>query len=281
MLERRTLMQAMLATGTFAGEAFAAENPPSPRTREDDLMLWAKLTADLSGRTSYSLTVGTVWGFKPQADDLTLADFAKRLYGYHSLVARKARVESGKVIIKTKSWTFYQEPKGYTFVRELLNPYTGQVDQCPPMSGPAAELVFTTEGNERATPPYPVELSKPERPFDLRVKVVGDQAFINETTFSRLKPGGISWWKLEGQMISHTARAADVSNPKLTRIPNTWSHNLVAEWQTWMRMHGTPGHILFKGDGCFIAPDQVPADLMAALEEAFPGQWAEVRRWDT
>ena len=276
MLERRTVLQA-LATAALLPDI--AEAASAPRTREDDFMTWAKLTADLSGKTTYSLAVGTVWGFKPQADDVALVDFAKRLYGYQALVVRQAHLAAdGAVSIKSKSWTFYQEPQGYTFVDKLPNPYTGLVDDCPPMSG-AGEQVLTVDGPRRAAASYPVESLKPDRPYDLRVKVVGDQAFVTETGFTRLQPGGIAWWKLEGQLVSHTCRAADLTNPKLSHIPNTWSHNLIAEWQTWMRMHGTPGHILFKGDGCNVAPSQLPADLRAALEKYFPGSFDEVAQW--
>jgi hypothetical protein len=283
MLDRRAVLQTLLAAGVAVDAAAAASPaaPPAARTPRDDLMLWARLTADLAGTTTYSLTAGTVWGFKPQADDLPLADFARRLYGYHNLVARKARVTpDGDVAIRQKGWIFYQHPDTGAFVRELANPYTGKIDPALPMSGPATETIYTPAGPKIAGVPYPVEMAKTERPFDLRVRVVGDHAFVTETMFTRLQPGGISWWKLEGQLISHACRAADLGNAARTHIPNTWSHNLVAEWQTWMGMHGTPGHILFKGEGCAVDPHALPSDLAAALETEFPGQLAAVAAWD-
>ena len=278
-MQRRMLLQTALATA-LVPKAFAQDNATlvSP---QDEFAVWSKLHADLSGRTVYAYTTGTVWGFKPQADDVTLAEFAKPLYGYVNFAARKAtKRNDGSVILKTRNWIMYQDPVTQEFITEMRNPYTGKMVKSAPMAGPARDTVYTNTGPEQLPVSYPVEIDKTKRPYQMQTRVVGDKAFLAEANFTRLKPGNITWWKLEGQMMNYTARVADVRNPKLTHIPNTWSHNLVAEWQTWMEMHGTPGHILFKGDGTFIeGPDQLPADIRATIETIAPGGLAEVARW--
>ena len=150
------------------------------------------------------------------------------------------------------------------------------------MLGGAQERTYSVEGprSSGAAAAYPVENEQGKRPYELRVRVVGDNAFVTETAFNRLKPGNIAWWKLEGSMTSHACRLADLGNRDLTYIPNTWSMNLVAEWQTWMEMHGTPGHILFKGDGAHLwSEDQIPDEIRADIEAVTPGALAEVNRW--
>ena len=228
---------------------------------------WLRLTADLSGRTTWGATRGDVWGFLPQADDLTTETFARRLYGYWSLVARKAKVSAdGTASLRLKGWTFYLDPDSGAIVSEIHNPYTGQMVSCPPLSGPAATLHY---GDSAA----------PGAPVVLRQRRLGPHAWLELDRISRFKPADITWFKLEADMTTFACRAADIDNPHMTHVPNTVAHNLVAEWQTWMHMHGAPGHILFKGDGAFVTgPGEVP-QLQAAIDARFPGTLAEVHAW--
>jgi hypothetical protein len=114
----------------------------------------------------------------------------------------------------------------------------------------------------------------------LRVRVLGEHAFIDDVNFARFQSGGIDWHKLEGNLWSYVCKATDLANEKLTHIPNTWSQNLVAEWQTWTGMHGTPGHILFKGQGSHIEPDQIPPEFRKMLDRQFPGAFDDIQNWD-
>lgn len=282
-MDRRDVLQALAVSGFIGGPAAASTTPggaynPQPK---DGLMLWAKLNADLSGKTVFSFTAGTVWGFKPQADDLPLAEFAKRAYGYQTLIARKARVTAdGNVAIKQRGFTFYLDPDTYLPVTDLKNVFTGRVDKAVYPNAPASETIYTPEGPKALAGTYPLPSGQGERPYDLRVRTLGEQAFIDDVSFTRFQSGGISWYKLEGNLWSYACRAADLTNPALTHIPNTWSQNLVAEWQTWTGMHGTPGHILFKGQGTHINASLVPADFRAMLERQFPGAFDDIQRWD-
>jgi len=52
------------------------------------------------------------------------------------------------------------------------------------------------------------------------------------------------------------------------------SQNLVAEWQTWTGMHGTPGHILFQGQGTHISPGQVPQEFQDIVEQQTQGSFS-------
>ena len=288
MLPRRQLLQlaftgAALAGAAHSAPAVAAHQPLDLglRSAQDDLLIWAKLKADLSGRTVYAVTTGTVWGFKPQADDLPLVDFSRRLYGYRSCVARQARLnKDGTVSIKSRSWNFYLDAGSGQFVTELLNPYTGKTVKSAPMIGPAAVQNYSTAGLLDFKPAYPVEQLTPSRPFDLHISVVNDHAFVTESSFIRLKPGNISWWKLEGTMTSHSCQLRDLREGSRTHTPSSWSQNLVAEWQTWMEMHGTPGHILFKGDGCPVySAAELPPELQRDIESVSPGGLADINKW--
>ncbi|WP_293897707.1 DUF1838 family protein [Phenylobacterium sp.] len=250
---------ALCASALVSAPAAAAQTP--------GLRTWLKLVADLDGRTVFSVTEGMVWGFKPQADDLTAAQFARRLYGYRSLLARKVETTPDGLRLRTKGWSFYLDADSGEPVSELLNPYTGLKVTCPPLSGPASSVTY---GGPVATGAGP----------DLTMRRIGDHAWIGVDRISRFKPSDTTWFKLEADLTTYACRTADLDNPANSHIPSTWSHSLTAEWQTWMRMHGEPGHILFNGAGVALrGPEQIGTDLRRAIDRGFPGALAETLAW--
>jgi hypothetical protein len=271
--DRRTLLAGLLP----ASLALCAALADAPAIAGEDggggidgkTRTWLKLVSDLSGRATFAVERGDVWGFKPQADDLTTDAFAKRLYGYWGLLARQAIVAAdGTISLKTKGWTFYTHPQTGEIVTEILNPYAGQTVHCPPLSGPAFTAVYGAPG----APPGPA--------LDLRQRRLDEHAWVEVDRISRFKPKDTAWFKLEADLISYACRADDLDDPAKRFIPSIWSHNVVAEWQTWMQMHGTPGHILFKGDGAFIPNlDATPAPLKAAIEQHFPSSFDAIKAW--
>ena len=272
--------------GVVAGLATAkqtkADALPFTPTPSFNVRTWGKLTADLSGRTVFAFTTGHVYGFKPQADNLTLEDFAQVLYGYQTCSARKAyEREDGVVAIQQRTWIWYQDPETGTFIDTLVNPYTGEKVSALPFASGVSEQVFNLDGPDFSRAPFPVESSEDNVPFTLDYRIVGSKAFFTRRGFTRFQTPDITWRKLEADLVSHACELKDLVNPNLTHIPSTWSHNLMAEWQTWMKMHGTPGRILFKGNGTHVdGSDQLPTDFKAAVEDRFPGTLTDAASWD-
>ena len=147
----------------------------------------------------------------------------------------------GRVSIRSRSWNFYVRPETDEFAREVLNPYTGSMVPSAPMLGPSREQIYSIDGLVREGVTIPLEVRKPSRSFDLKICAIGDRAFVGETNFVRFQPRDIDWHKPEGTLWSHSCLLDDLRSVSLTHIPISWSQNLVAEWQTWMNMHGSPG----------------------------------------
>ncbi|WP_439486841.1 DUF1838 family protein [Blastomonas fulva] len=262
------LAPAALATGD-TGQA-PADAPVPPESARTARLIWTRLVGDLSGRPIYFYTHGNVWGFKPQSDDLSIADFARRLYGYSGIAARRMeRTADGGVMIHQKYWAFYRHPETDAITDAIPNPYTGRTDIAAPMSGPVKAMPLDMGPGADGAMPYA-----------MRIRRLGRTATIETSAFHRFKTPDISWHKLEGNLEDYICAVADLDNPQATHIPCHYMQNLVAEWQTWTGMHGTPGHILFKGNGApLIDLAQVPADQIAAIERFFPGSLAELRDW--
>ncbi len=271
-VNRRSALAAVIAGGALGAGLMQAEQAAALTLQGDPLKTWLKLYADLSGRTTFALARGYVWGFLPQGDDVSLQAFRKRLYGYQSLTARQAVTKpGGSVVLKTKGWTFYTDPDTDAVITELLNPYTGKIVKSAPMSGAASEQIVGQALGPGQDGPF----------GEMRIQTVGGHAFVSSAKFARFQTGGISWFKLEGDLTDYACSAADLTNAALTHIPSTWSHNIVAEWQTWMNMHGDPGHILFKGNGAHIGDgDKIPADVRQAVDTHFPNTLSPVLAWN-
>ena len=279
-MNRRHLMQ--LTTGLAAAGIAAPVKSKTPmRQAPDDTiippkspraarLIWARLVGDLSGQPIFFFTHGTVWGFKPQADNRTVDDFAKRLYGYSGIAARQMqRQTDGSIVIRQKYWAFYRDPVTDAITDSIPNPYTNATDKAAPMSGPEAMRPLDMGAGPDGAMPY-----------NMRIRRLGRIATIDTSSFARFKPADTDWYKLEGNLEDYVCRVADLDNPDATHIPNHYSQNVIAEWQTWTKMHGTPGHILFKGNGEPLASlDQVPADQIAAIERFFPGTLKGVGKW--
>ena len=252
METRRVVLGEMFAAAVaLGGAARAADVAPSEAAGET----WLRLVADLSGRPVFSVLRGDVWGFLPQADDLTPATFARKLYGYWSVVERTALpAPGGATALTTKGWSFYLDPTTGAVTSRILNPYTGAMVTAKPLSGPASTLVLQPGREEPAG-------------MDLTIRRDGATAVVDIARVSRFTTPDITWFKLEADFNTHLCKTADLDDRRRTHIPSTFSHNLVAEWQTWMKMHGAPGHILFRGSGSHIASlDQAPMALRKAIE---------------
>ncbi len=280
-LTRRTVVADSVFGWLTAGLGRAATLPftPSPAF---NVKTWGKLTADLSGRTVFAFTTGHVYGFKPQADDLTLEDFARVLYGYQTCSARKAHErDNGAIAIRQRTWIWYQDPETGAFIDTLINPYTGDSVSVAPTASGVSEQVFALNGPDFSRAPFPVESSENKVPFALDYRVVGEKVFVTRRGFTRFQTPDITWHKLEANLVSHACELEDLTNPDLTHIPSTWSHNLVAEWQTWMNMHSVPGRILFKGNGAHLEGlDQLPKEFKTAVDHRFPGTLTDAASWD-
>jgi Protein of unknown function (DUF1838) len=152
--------------------------------------------------------------------------------------------------------------------------------QCPPRMGPVVTQVWDPQGLRGAQAPPAAEQTNLGVPYQFDHAVIGNNIWLRQNVFSRFKPPDTSWYKLESDILSYTAKLTDVENRRLGHIPNTIAHNLVAEWQTWMKMHGSPGHILFAGNGTHVyRPEDLPANLQQAVAQEFPDSLTEPMRW--
>lgn len=283
-IDRRDFLLASTAGAALMSGQRALAGLPSALPFDDAqfrLRTWLRLTADLGGRVLYTFLGGMVYGFRPQADDLTLADFARRLYGYRSCVARQVRAQSdGSYQVKSRGWFFYCDAETGVYCRDFINPYTQLRVECPPRMGPVTTQIYDAQGLRRPNGVKDPNQTNLGPPYHFDHAVMGGNIWMRQNVFARFKPADTTWYKLEADILTYTAKLTDVANSRLGHIPNTTAHNLVAEWQTWMNMHGSPGHILFVGNGAHsFRPKDLPPEIRQTVDQEFPGTLLEPLSW--
>ena len=259
MIDRRAALR-LLPTALAATSARAA---PSLPALDEGTRIWLRLAADPSGRPVIAVQRGIVWGFRPQADDLQTADFARRLYGYAGVTVRRLAIAAdGSAKLRSRGWHVYTDAMTGEAIDRLLNPYTGATVDVPSFAPPATVARY-------GAPPRPGETAGAPVVFETRR--MGEHAWLEQVRLSRFKTPDIGWFKLEADMTTFACRTRDLEDPRGGFLDPTWSHNLVAEWQTWMRMHGAPGHILFRGEGAFVrSVAEAPPELRRGIERLHP-----------
>ncbi len=242
---------------------------------------WMRLTADVSGVVCFAHTSGVVYGFLSHADDLGQDQFATPLYGYEAVVARQVVAHEGNGWrLRQRGWSHYTDAITGALIEALDNPYTGRRVQCPPMAAPVSESVYTPAGRLRTATPFPLTTSDQHEPFTLHYAAAGERVSVRRGVVARFRPTNSRRDKLEADITVHDVRRGALLDDTLTHVQSTFMHNLVAEWQTWMDMAGTPGHILFSGLGRSL-PDLASLDtgLFDALQRHFPGTLAQTQQW--
>ena len=238
-----------------------------------------RLQGDLSGRTIWSFGTGRVFGLLP-GDAPPLSEYGRLLYRTDSVAVRMSRQRAdGAIEDRSRNWMFYKDPDTNAYLSEFRNPYTGETVPVPTFRGGISGGVMTVAGPEYSAN-FSMESTVFGKPLLLDWRFVGEHAFINRHAFTRWKEGATGLHKTEMTLDTWVCRIEDVANPKLTRIPNTYAWTSQTEWQSWLKMRGHAGAMLWRNEGLALdSIDALPADFVAQSEKAMPGKLAEPLTW--
>jgi len=154
------------------------------------------------------------------------------------------------------------------------NPYTGRRDSLPPtIYGPmdyvltAARTLVKPTAAQRAEALAARGVRRWSRTGDL-VSVLDELGPPDDPA----KPADLD-------LVTLSARVADLANPALANVPAETSFGAVEPWREWMRMEGRPGMLLWHLQGTKVAGvAQVPAELLRAAEARRPGFVAQAEK---
>jgi hypothetical protein len=298
LTRRRALAALALAagTGTVAASAAApARRDPRGGRRQRQLSplaatlpiadpafnvrVMGRLQGDLSGRTIYSFVTGRVFGLVP-GEGPPLSAYGRLLYRTDGVAVQMSRLRAdGSVEERSRKWSFYKDPETGAYLGEFRNPYTGETLPVPPFRGGITGGVMTADGPE-ITASFAMESSVFGRPMLLDWRFIGEQAFIYRHAFTRWKEPSTGFHKTEMTLDAWVCRIEDVADDSLTMIPSVYSWTSQTEWQSWLRMRGHPGAMLWRQERvAFEEPAALPREFVEHSEKRLPGALAEPLSW--
>ncbi len=273
------LPAAAAASKVAAKEPAAVAESLAIRDPAFNVRTLGRLQGDLSGRTIYSFSTGQVFGLIP-GDGPELSEYGRLLYRTEGCSVRMSRQRAdGAIEERSRSWMFYKDAETQQYLSEFRNPYTDETVPVPTFRGGISGGVMTTNGPQ-VSASFTMESTVFNRPVLLDWQFFGDQAWIYRHAFTRWKESATGFHKTEMTLDCWTCRVADVADDTKTMIPSNYSWTSQTEWQSWLKMRGKPGAMLWRLDGVKLGTiDQLPRDFVAQSEKLLPGKLTEPLTW--
>lgn len=269
-----------------AAATASADRPDSARTGKlptrdpaFNVKTIGRLQGDISGRTIYSYSAGQVFGLVP-GEGPPLGDYGRKLYDTEGVSVRMSRVRAdGAVEDRSRNWMFYKDPASGAYLSEFRNPYTGDTVAVPTFRGGIGGGVMTVNGPQ-VSANFTMESTVFGKPLLLDWRFIGDQVWIYRHAFTRWKESSTGFQKTEMTLDCWACRVEDVANDALTMIPSVYSWTSQTEWQSWLKMRGKPGAMLWRNESVKLkSPDQLPREFVAMSDKMLPGKLTEPLTW--
>lgn len=150
---------------------------------------------------------------------------------------------------------------------EWDNPFTGRRDTLPPTIYGPMDYVLTA--SRTLVKPTPAERAAALAERGVR-RWTRDGDLVS--ILDELGPPGDPAKPPDLDLVTLSARAADLANPKLASVPSQTAFGAVEPWREWMRMEARPGMLLWHLQSTKVrGADELPTELLAAAEARRPG----------
>ncbi len=260
------------ATGGLSPEAKLSAIELPTRDPKFNVKTLGRLQGDLSGKTVYAYSHGRVYGLVPGKGP-SLAEYGRLLYLVEGVSVRSSELrKDGAISERTRNWLFYKNPETGNYLSEFDNPYTGEKVPVPTFRGGIGGAVIGVRGPEVAAN-FNMESTVFDRPMLLDWQFMGDHAWIYREAFTRWLEKSSGYHRTEMTLDCWVCKTSDIANDGLTHIPNACSWTSQTEWQSWLKMAGRPGAMLWRTDGTLLdSIEQLPPEFVKQCERELPGQ---------
>jgi hypothetical protein len=278
---RRAALQGCAVAAATGSTAFAAQRSALNVPTSDlafNVRTIGKLQGDLSGKPTYTLNPGCVYGIVP-GQSRAPNDFAQLLFKVIGCTKRISRLlPDGSVAEKSLNWMYYLDAVSEAPLDEWRNPYTNERLAAPPLRGGPAESRLTTRGPVTASFPG-LESTALDAPLRVDWRLLGETAWISRHSAQRI-PVKNEPSRNEFSIDAWVCKIADVLNERLTHIPASYCWTSHAEWPRWLKMPRYPGHVLWRIESSVVAErEELPNAFVAELERRAPGALATPLSW--
>jgi hypothetical protein len=238
-----------------------------------------RLQGDLSGKTLFSYSQGLVFGLIP-GDGPALSDYGRLIYRTDGVAVKMSRVRAdGAIEDRSRNWMFYRDAETGAYIDEFKNPYTGETVPVPTFRGGIGGNVMTVNGPQ-VSANFTMESTVFNKPLLLDYMFAGETAAIRRHAFTRWKESSTGFHKTEMTLDAWSCKLIDLANDKLTMIPSVYSWTSQTEWQSWLKMRGKPGAMLWRNESFkFDSVDALPRAFVERSEKMMPGKLTEPLTW--
>ena len=247
---------------------------------KDKLLIFEKLSGDLSGKLAYTFSEGRVFGIRPDKPE-ALNEFGQEVFRYSGCGINIKRVlDNGNVEKKSKGWLLYQDPKTGEFLSKMKNPYTGTEIDVPPFRAGIRGGIQTPTGPE-IDASFTMESTAFGQPLNLVFTEMGDSMHVTRHAFTKWFEKKSQTWRTEMTLDTFDFDRHYLTDRNIMHIPAHSHWTSQTAWLSLLKMAGTPGHMLWTSSGgCFFSKEDLPKEFIAATEAKQPDIFAEPLKWD-
>lgn len=225
------------------------------------LRTYVRMRGSTDGRLVVDLTQGFVYALLPRGRPRLL--FQSR--GVQ--LARYREEPDGAWVCRSSYFGSFADAGTGALIEHWDNPFTGQRDTLPPTLYGPMEYVLTA--SRTLVNPAPAQRAEALAARTVRRWMrIGDLV----TIVDELGPADDPAQPADLDVISLSARAAELVDGARASVPSQMSFGAVEPWRDWMRMGDRPGMLLWHLQGTKVEGlDQVPRELLRAAEARRPG----------
>lgn len=247
----------------------------------DQLIIFEKLRGDMSGVKTYGYSEGRVFGIRPDNYE-DINQFGKEVFRFTGCGMKIMRPQGDeKVETKSRSWLLYQDPATGEFLKEMTNPYTGNVVEVPPFRGGISGSIMTANGPE-VNANFKMESTAFNNPLNLVFSEMGDRMHVTRHAFTKWFESRSKTWRTEMTLDTYDFDKYLLYDRTLNHIPSDSHWTSQTSWLSLLKMSDTPGHMIWTTNGrTFYNKSDMPAEFIAATEELQPEIFSEPLTWDS
>lgn len=271
MSPRRELLRAVLGAVALpaavasapvaAGAATRGAKLPDFDDPAEHLRAYVRMRGSTDGSLVAEVTQGFVYALLPTGRPRLL--WQSR--GFQ--LSRYRQEADGAWVCRSNYFGTFADAASGAPLGEWDNPFTGRRDTLPPTLYGPMDYVLTA--SRTLVKPAPAERAAALAERGVRRwNRNGDLVSI----LDELGPPGAADKPPDLDLVTLSARAADLADPRLANVPSQTAFGAVEPWREWMRMESRPGMLLWHLQGTKVdGVAQVPAELLAAADAGRPG----------
>ena len=279
MLARRNVLMTTAAAtlATSAHAAHAAQRKLDFRAPADNIIAVVKTLGDISGRDSYSVSFGRIFGAVGN-------DLATPLFDFKSARVTSFRARGdGAYETRFRGMIYFTDIAGGAIIDEWRNPYTktlnkvvhwetlGETGYTYTVNGTVPRTDFKgTIGDDKRGKPYIVPWL-----------VNGDDVWLTldeRVKYTRRSDGAL---RTDNAINRYQTSLSELQNADINAARCSTSWHSEQNWMVWMNLDDQPGRMMWGGAGRkYAGLGELPQDFVREVERRKPGALTKPIAWD-